>query len=192
MNAEICCLLQSGLVGGLETLCGQAYGAQQYQKLSIYTYSAIISLFLVAIPICVLWVFMDKLLILVGQDSSIAIEAKKYSLWLIPALFGGAIQKPLVRYLQTQSLTRPLLLTSLAALCFHVPVCWVMIFQFEFGIKGAAIAFSLSNWLYIVILVLYIRFSSSCVKSRAVLSMDSFRVIGQFFRLAVPSAVMVW
>ncbi|XP_031110302.1 protein DETOXIFICATION 3-like [Ipomoea triloba] len=183
--------LLSGLVGGLETLCGQAYGAQQYHKLSVYTYSAIISLFLVTMPISVLWIFMDKLLVLVGQEPSIAIEAKKYSLWLIPALLGGAIQKPLVRYLQTQSLTRPLLLSSLAALCFHVPVCWAMIFKLGLGNKGAAIAFSLANWLYIVILVVYVRYSSSCEKTRAVPSMDSFRVIGQFFRLAVPSAVMV-
>nr|GMC63985.1 protein DETOXIFICATION 14-like [Ipomoea batatas] len=183
--------LLSGLVGGLETLCGQAYGAQQYHKLSVYTYSAIISLFLVTMPISVLWIFMDKLLVLVGQEPSIAVEAKKYSLWLIPALLGGAIQKPLVRYLQTQSLTRPLLLSSLAALCFHVPVCWAMIFKFGLGNKGAAIAFSLANWLYIVILVVYVRYSSSCEKTRAVPSMDSFRVIGQFFRLAVPSAVMV-
>ncbi|KAH9790105.1 protein DETOXIFICATION 2 [Citrus sinensis] len=34
----------SGLAGGLETLCGQAFGAQQYQRLGIHTNSAIISL----------------------------------------------------------------------------------------------------------------------------------------------------
>lgn len=93
---------QSGLVGDLETLCGQAYGAQQYHKLITHTYTVIISLFLVCLPICMLWFFVDKLLILIGQDHEISIEARKYAIWVIPALFGGAISKPLFRYLQTQ------------------------------------------------------------------------------------------
>ncbi|XP_060194375.1 protein DETOXIFICATION 14-like [Lycium barbarum] len=183
--------LLSGLVGGLETLCGQAYGAQQYHKLSSYTYTAIISLFLVCIPICVLWFFMDKLLILTGQDHEISIEAHKYSLWVIPALFGGAISKSLVRYLQTQSLILPMLLSSLAVLCFHLPISWAFIFKLELGNIGAAIAFSISTWLYVLFLAFYVKFSSSCEKTRAPFSMDAFLGIREFFRLAVPSAVMV-
>ncbi|KAL0431354.1 UNVERIFIED_CONTAM: protein DETOXIFICATION 1 [Sesamum radiatum] len=112
--------LLSGLVGGLETLCGQAYGAKQYDKLGIYTYSAIFSLALVCIPVSVLWLFMEKLLVLMRQDPLVALEAQKYSLWLIPALFGAAISKPLVRYLQTQNLISPMLLSSFVVLCCHV------------------------------------------------------------------------
>ena len=61
-------MLQSGMAGGMETLCGQAFGAKQYQKLGTCTYSAIISLTLICLPVCVLWIFMDKFLSLVGQD----------------------------------------------------------------------------------------------------------------------------
>ncbi|KAM3363268.1 protein DETOXIFICATION 14-like [Capsicum galapagoense] len=183
--------LLSGLVGGLETLCGQAYGAQQYHKLSTYTYTAIISLFLVCVPICVLWFFMDKLLILIGQDHSISIEARKYSIWVIPALFGGAISKPLVRYLQTQSLILPMLVSSLAVLCIHLPISWAFIFKLELGNIGAAVAFSVSSWLYVLFLAIYVKYSRSCEKSRAPFSMDAFFGIREFFRLAVPSAVMV-
>lgn len=176
----------------METLCGQAYGAKQYHKLSTYTYTAIISLFLVCLPICVLWFFMDKLLILIGQDHEISIEARKYALWAIPALFGGAISKPLVRYLQTQSLILPMLLSSLAVLCLHLPISWGFIFKLELGNIGAAIAFSVSTWLYVLFLALHVSFSTSCEKTRTPFSMDVFLGINEFFRLAVPSAVMVW
>lgn len=71
----------------LETLCGQAYGAEQYRKLGIYTYGAIISLLLVCVPIALLWIFMEKLLIIIGQDPLISQEAGKYSIGLIPTLF---------------------------------------------------------------------------------------------------------
>ncbi|TYH74656.1 hypothetical protein ES332_D05G416000v1 [Gossypium tomentosum] len=107
--------LLSGMAGGLETLCGQAYGSQQYKKLGIYTYSAIISLILVCTPICILWIFMDKLLPLVGQDTLISYKARQYSLW----------------------------------------------------------------------------YSSTCEKTRSPLSKDAFLGVPQFFRLGVPSAIMV-
>ncbi|KAK2415257.1 protein DETOXIFICATION [Trifolium repens] len=88
----------SGMAGGLETLCGQAYGAEQFEKFGIYTYTAIISLTMVSAPITIIWIFMDKILILLGQDITVSLEARTYALWLIPALFGSAILKPLTRH----------------------------------------------------------------------------------------------
>ncbi|GKA73234.1 MATE efflux family protein [Tanacetum coccineum] len=63
------------MASALETLCGQAYGAGQYAKLSTYTYGAIISLIMVCFPISILWIYIDKLLILLGQDPLISAEA---------------------------------------------------------------------------------------------------------------------
>ncbi|XP_047334108.1 protein DETOXIFICATION 14-like [Impatiens glandulifera] len=183
--------LLSGLVGGLETLCGQAYGAQKYEKLGTYLYTAIISLMLSCLPICLLWIFMDKFLILIGQDVLISREARNYSLWLIPSLFGGAIVKPFVRFLQTQSLILPMLAFSFVVLCVHVIVSWVMIFKLEMGIRGAAIAVSFSTWLNAVMLVIYVKNSKACANTRATVSVDAFLGILEFFRFAIPSAVMV-
>lgn len=183
---------QSGLAGGLETLCGQAYGAQQYGKLGTYTYSAAISLALICLPICLLWIFMDKLLILTGQDPLISLKARNYSLWLIPGLFGSAIVKPLVRYLQTQSLTLPMLISSLIILGLHIPLCWCLVFKLELGNIGAAMAISLSSWVNVVLLGLYVMYSSACERTRISFSKDAFLVMGEFFRFAIPAAVMVW
>ena len=173
-------------------MCGQAYGAQQYQKLGIYTYSATISLALVCLPICLLWIFMDKFLILIGQDPLISLEARNYSIWLIPGLFGSAILKPLVRYLQTQSLFLPMLMSSLIILALHIPLCWCLVFKLELGNKGAAIAISISSWLNVALLGLYVKHSSACEKTRITFSKDALYVMGEFFRFAVPAAVMVW
>ncbi|XP_055803172.1 protein DETOXIFICATION 2-like [Solanum dulcamara] len=183
--------LLSGLVGGLETLSGQAYGATQWQKVGTYTYSAIISLFLVCIPISILWLFMDKLLILMGQDPVISVEASNYSIWLIPALFGGAVLRPLFRYLLIQSLIIPILLSAFLVLCLHISLSWLFIFQLGLGKSGAAIAFSFSIWTFVALLVFYISRSNSCERTRTRLNKDAFLAIGQFFRYATPSALMV-
>ncbi|KAG2715051.1 hypothetical protein I3760_03G058600 [Carya illinoinensis] len=179
-----------GMVGALETLCGQAYGAEQYQQLGIYTYCAIICLTLVCLPVSLLWMFVDKVLALLGQDPSISLEAGKYSIFLIPALFGYAVLQSLVRYLQSQGLIIPMLFTSCATLCFHVPLCWALTFNFKLGIIGAALANGLSYWFNVTMLGLYVRYSSACEKTRITFSKDVFRRITEFFRFAIPSAVM--
>ncbi|WMV14817.1 hypothetical protein MTR67_008202 [Solanum verrucosum] len=180
-----------GMSSALETLCGQAYGARQYRKVGTFSYSAIICLFLVCIPVSVLWIFTDKLLILMGQDPSIATEAGKYAICLIPTLFPYAILQSLVRYLQAQSLILPMLLNAVASLCFQVTICWVFIFKLNLGIVGAALSIGLSYWLNVILLMLYVKYSSACEKTRASFSTDVFLTIGDFFRLAIPSAVMV-
>lgn len=184
--------MQLGLANGLETLCGQAFGAEQYQKLGIYTYTSIISLTLVCFPISVLWIFTDKLLILIGQDHSISVVAQKYSIYLIPNLFCYAILQTLIRYLQTQSLILPMLYSTLATLCFHIPLCWVLVFKINLQVVGAALSINISHWVNVILLGLYVKFSRACEKTRPVFSMDIFRSIKEFFRFGIPSAMMVW
>ncbi|KAJ8770383.1 hypothetical protein K2173_014997 [Erythroxylum novogranatense] len=181
----------SGMAGGLETLCGQAYGAGEYQKLGTFTYSAIISLLIICPPICLLWILMDRILILTGQDPLIAYQARKYSVWLIPALFGTAVLKPLTRFLQTQSLTLPMLLSTISILFFHVTACWTLVYEIKLGETGAALAFGLSTWLNVALLGLYVKYSSTCAKTRAPFSRQAFRSVGKFYRFGVPSAMMI-
>ena len=180
------------MAGALETLCGQAYGAEQYQKLGIYTYCAVLSLTLVCLPVSLLWIYVDKLLTLLGQDPSISFEAGKYSICLIPSLFGYGILQSLVRYFQSQGLILPMLYTSCITLCFHVPVCWVLIFKCELGITGAALSIGLSYWLNAIMLGFYMTYSSTCEKTRISFSKDVFLSIREFFCFAIPSAVMAW
>lgn len=180
-----------GMSSALETLCGQAYGAKQYQKLGTQTYTAIFCLVLVCIPLSVLWMYLGKILVFVGQDPAISHEAGKFIMWLVPALFAYAILQPLVRYFQSQSLVMPMLFSSCACLCFHIPLCWVLVFKAGLYNIGAAIALCISFWLNVIFLVLYMMYSPTCAKTRAPISMEIFQGVGEFFRFAIPSAVMI-
>ncbi|XP_010427939.1 PREDICTED: protein DETOXIFICATION 14-like isoform X1 [Camelina sativa] len=180
-----------GLASALETLCGQAYGAKQYEKLGVHTYTTILSLYLVCIPLSVLWNYMGAILSLIGQDPLVAQEAGKFATWLIPALFAYATLQPLVQFFQAQSLIFPLIISSLSALCCHLVLCWSLVFKFGLGSVGAAIAIGVSYWLNVIVLGLYMKFSSSCSKSRATISMSVFRGMKEFFWLGIPSASMI-
>ncbi|CAN1174515.1 Protein DETOXIFICATION 14 [Linum perenne] len=180
-----------GMAGGLATLCGQAYGAGQYPKLGTYTYSGIISLFLVCPAICLLWAFTGKLLRATGQDPVVAAGARDFCLWSIIGLTGTAVVGPLTRFLQAQSVVVPMLLASTMAFCLHALMSWILAFKVKMGDASVAVAFGVSTWLNAAALALYVKFSGKFKETRAPLTWGAFRGIPEFFQIGLPAAVMV-
>lgn len=183
---------QLGMASALETINGQAFGAQQYKKLGTQTYTAIVSLIIVCIPLSILWINVENLLKFVGQDPQISHEAGVFTMWLIPSLFGYATLQPLIRYYQMQTLIFPMLISSCITLCFHIPLCWALVYKSGLKDIGGAVAMDLSTWLNVAILTLYMKYSPHCRKTCAPISMKIFEGMKEFFRFAIPSALMIW
>lgn len=180
------------MASALETLCGQAYGAKQYKKIGTQTYTAIFSLFIVCIPLSMLWIYIGRLLVFIGQDPHISHEAGRFIMCLIPTLFGTAALQPLVRYYLMQSMILPLIISSCVTIAIHVPLCWLLVYHTSFKNIGAAFAMDISIWLNVTILASYMRFSSACEKTRVPISLEILYGTKEFFRFAIPSAVMIW
>lgn len=134
---------------------------------------------------------MDKILVLMGQEPEIAMLAGRYAIWLIPALLANPFLQSLVRYFQVQNLMLPIFLSSCAALCLHIPLCWTLLFKAELGIIGAAISAGSAFWFNVILLGAYMRYSSKCEKSRALIFQDIFLSIKEFFSYGLPSALML-
>ncbi|KAG8373759.1 hypothetical protein BUALT_Bualt11G0058600 [Buddleja alternifolia] len=120
-----------------------------------------------------------------GQDPLVSTEAGKFAIWLIPAIFPYAILQLLIRYLQTQSLILPMLLSSLASLFVNLSLCRVFVFKLKLGNGGAAVSIGLSYWLNVIVLGVYVKYSS------ALFSKEVFSCLGEFFRYPIPSAIML-
>ncbi|MCO5549228.1 hypothetical protein L7F22_002695 [Adiantum nelumboides] len=179
-----------GLGSALETLCGQAFGAGEYRKVGIYMQRAMVVLSIAAVPIAVIWVFMEQIFLAVGQDAQLASKAGAYGVWLTPGLFAISFYMPLVKFLQTQSLVVPLFGCFTITLIIHIPICWFLVFHTSLGYKGAAVANSISVWITVLSLTLYVRFSPKCEASRAPLSLEAVKDLRGYLKLAVPSAMM--
>lgn len=180
-----------GMSCALETICGQAYGAQQYRKFGVQIYTAIVCLTLACLPLTLVWIYLGKILILFGQDPLISQEAGKFAVCMIPALLAYGPLQTLVRYFLMQSLISPLVISSCVSLCFHVAFCWLLVFKSALGNLGAAFSIGTSYWLNVIFLGLYMKFSSECERTRVPISMELFHGIGEFFRYAIPSAGMI-
>ncbi|XP_038880135.1 protein DETOXIFICATION 16-like isoform X2 [Benincasa hispida] len=180
-----------GLASALDTFCGQSYGAKQYHMLGIHMERAIIVLLLVSIPLAFIWANTGEILKLLGQDAQISVEAGKYAKCLIPCLFAHGLVQCLNRFLQTQNVVFPMMMSSGIAALLHIPLCWVMVFKAGLGTRGAAVANSISYWINALILILYVKLSSSCSKSWTGFSGLAFHNVPYFLKLAIPSTVMV-
>lgn len=181
-----------GMASALDTFCGQSYGAKQYHMLGIYMQRAMFVLSLVSIPLAVIWANTGEILKLLGQDAQISAEAGKYAKCLIPCLFAHGLVQCLNRFLQTQNIVFPMMMSSGIAALLHIALCWVMIFKAGLETRGAALANSISYWINALILILYVKFSSSCSESWTGFSAQAFHNISYFLKLAIPSTVMVW
>ncbi|WRX19449.1 Multi antimicrobial extrusion protein - like 10 [Theobroma cacao] len=179
-----------GMSTALETLCGQSYGAKQYRMLGIHTQRAMFVLSLISIPLAIVLANTGSILAAIGQDPEISQAAGVYARFMIPSLFAYAILQCLLRFLRTQNNVFPMVLSSGITTLIHIFVCWILVFKFGLGNKGAALAGSISYWINVLALAFYIKLSPSCAETWTSFSRESMHEIFAFLRLAVPSAVM--
>lgn len=176
----------------LETLCGQAYGAGHHRMLGVHTQRAVVVLLASSIGLAIVWYYTRFILVSLGQDVEISAGAGNFNRWMIPGLFAFGVLQCLVRFLQTQNIVFPMMISSAATVVFHVFLCWLLSFKLELGIRGAALANAVSYWINALLLGLYVRFSSACAETFTGFTREAFNDVLAFLRLAVPSALMIW
>lgn len=142
-----------GLSGGLEPVCGQAFGAGNYKLLGSSLYRGIFLLLLTSVPIGLLWLKVESFLVHLGQDRAISEVAGTYLLFLLPDLVATSLLEPLRIYLRSQCITKPMMTCSAIAVALHVPI---NIFLHRLGVKGAALAICWSDFNVVVLLVVYV------------------------------------
>lgn len=176
----------------LDTLCGQAFGAEQHHLLGVYKQRAMLVLTLTSIPISLVWAYTGEILVFFRQDPEIAAGAGSYIRFMIPALFLSGMLQCHTRFLQMQNVVLPVMLSSAVTAVVHVAFCWLLVFKLGLGTKGAALGNVVSNFFNLSFLAVYVRLSPSCKASWAGFSGEAFRGIPAFLKLAVPSALMQW
>ncbi|GMH21389.1 hypothetical protein Nepgr_023231 [Nepenthes gracilis] len=183
--------LLMGMASALDTLCGQTFGAKQYHMLGIHMQRAMLILLFVSLPLAVIWANTRSILVAFGQHHQIAEEAGLYARHMIPSLFAYGLLNCLIKFLQTQNIVIPMMISSGITTLLHILVCWTLVFKAGLGSRGAALANGLSYWINVLLLALYVKFSSSCAKTWTGFSKEALHSIPNFLRLAVPSACMI-
>ncbi|XP_011047999.1 PREDICTED: protein TRANSPARENT TESTA 12-like isoform X1 [Populus euphratica] len=183
--------LMLGMGSAVETLCGQAYGAQKYEMLGIYLQRSTVLLMATGIPLMMIYIFSKSLLILLGESDTIASAAAIFVYGLIPQIFAYAANFPIQKFLQAQSIIFPSAYISIGVLVVHLLLSWIAIYKLGWGLLGASLVLSLSWWVLVGAQFVYILASRNFKHTWKGFSLQAFSGLWEFFKLSIASAVML-
>ncbi|CAN4083798.1 unnamed protein product [Withania somnifera] len=167
--------LMLGMGSAVETLCGQAYGANRYEMLGVYLQTSTIVLTLTGIPLAVVYLFSKNQYLCIG---------------LIPQIFAYAVNFPIQKFLQSQSIVASSAFISLGTLFVHLLLSWIIVYKIGLGLIGASLVLSLSWWI-VVAQFIYILRSEKCKNTWTGFRWEAFGGLWQFVKLSAASAVML-
>ncbi|XP_015936101.1 protein DETOXIFICATION 40-like [Arachis duranensis] len=183
--------LMLGMGSAVETLCGQAFGAQRFEMLGVYLQRSTVLLSLAGVVLTVIYVFSEPILVFLGESPRIASAAALFVYGLIPQIFAYAVNFPIQKFLQAQSIVAPSAYISAATLVLHLIVSWVVVYKVGLGLLGASLVLSLSWWIIVIAQFVYIVKSERCKDTWRGFSTQAFSGLPQFFKLSAASAVML-
>ncbi|KAE8658205.1 FRIGIDA-like protein 4a-like [Hibiscus syriacus] len=181
----------SGLALGMDPLCSQAFGAQRHKLLSLTLHRYVVFLLFTSIFISFLWINMFNIMVYLQQDHNITRIGQRYLLFSLLDLFTNSFVHPIRIYLRAQGITRPVALASFFGTFLHLPISFVLVSHFNFGVSGVAASASISNFFVLISLVAYIWVSGIHEPTWEKPSFECLTGWKSLLKLAVPSCVLV-
>ncbi|KAJ4887283.1 MATE efflux family protein [Raphanus sativus] len=180
-----------GMGSAVETLCGQAHGAHRYDMLGVYLQRSTVVLIITCLPMSLLFIFSKPLLNILGEPEQVASMASLFVYGMLPVIFAYAVNFPIQKFLQAQSIVTPSAYISAAALVIHLVLSWVAVYRLGLGLLALSLVHSFSWWIIVGAQIVYIKMSPRCRRSWEGFSWKAFEGLWDFFRLSAASAVML-
>ncbi|KAK0217849.1 MOP flippase [Armillaria fumosa] len=181
----------------LDTLGSQAFtGGSRPTDLSIHFQRCIILLWILLIPVCILWAFIEPVLLALGQPEILSNDVQRFLRVLIIGAPGYIGFESLKKYLQCQGIMGAS--TAVLAVVFPINIGLNMLFVHftSLGLLGSPVALSLTYWIAFALLSVYTAWSpahhqNGCwggLQLGAVFHLHSCYL---FLKLAIPGILMV-
>eukprot|EP00299_Pterocystis_sp_00344_P015344 c7658_g1_i2.p1 GENE.c7658_g1_i2~~c7658_g1_i2.p1 ORF type:complete len:340 (+),score=39.07 c7658_g1_i2:173-1192(+) len=144
----------------LDTLLSQCYGAGNFRAYGEWFVTGIQMCFVVFVPIFAFVWNSEKLLLALGQDPHLAKLGGEFSRWLLLGILPFFCSYTFSVYLQVQHVTKPMVWVGVATNVLNVLFNYWFIFELDMGLKGSALATSLSRWfqclIFLFLVVCYV------------------------------------
>ncbi|KAG8587611.1 hypothetical protein GDO81_005721 [Engystomops pustulosus] len=146
----------SGLASACDTLMSQTYGGQNVKRVGIILQRGILILLLCCFPCWAIFINTEQVLLLCRQNPDVARLTQKYVMVFIPALPVVFLYQLQTRYLQSQGIIWPQVITGFAVNLFNVAVNAIFMYGLKLGVVGSAWANTISQFAMSGLLFLYI------------------------------------
>ncbi|KAJ5102376.1 hypothetical protein NUU61_004598 [Penicillium alfredii] len=180
----------SGLATSLDTLCAQAYGSGKRKLVGLQMLRMVWFLWLVTIPIAVLWYFSEHILTKIVPETEVAAMAGLYLKIALLGAPGYACFESGKRYLQAQGVFSASLYVLIVCAPLNAFLNWFFVWKLQWGFIGAPIAVAITENLLPLCLFVYVYFAvgSECWCG---FTKRAFQNWGPMIRLALPGLIMV-
>lgn len=180
----------------MDTLGSQAFTGGTPTDLSVHFQRGLVLLWLLFIPIAILWANIRPVLMALGQTADLSNNVEEYLTVLIiggPAYIGF---ESLKKYLQCQGIMTYSTITLTLIFPVNVGLNIALVHFTPLKLVGSALALSLSYWLIFIFLGLMTYFSPTHSSNGAWSRISTRRILDPrgcmtFLKLALPGIVMV-
>nr|XP_055036434.1 multidrug and toxin extrusion protein 1-like isoform X3 [Misgurnus anguillicaudatus] len=181
----------SGLASACDTLISQTFGSNNLKRVGVILQRGILILLLACFPCWALFINTEPILLAVKQSPRVASLSQRYVNIFIPALPASFMYQLQARYLQNQGIIWPQVITGAVGNVINVLINYIFIHLLDLGVAGSAAANTISQYTLAVFLHIYIRWRGLHKATWDGWSRDCLQEWGAFFRLALPSMIML-
>ncbi|XP_054857522.1 multidrug and toxin extrusion protein 1 [Eublepharis macularius] len=181
----------TGLASVCDTLMSQTYGSKNVKRVGTILQRGILILLLFCFPCWAVFVNTERILLFFKQDPEVSRLTQVYVMIFIPALPAAFIYQLQTRYLQSQAILLPQVVTGMAANVLNVIMNVIFLYTFKLGVVGSAWANTLSQNTQTLLLFFYVWWKKIHKETWGGWTTDCLQEWGSFMRLAVPSMLMI-
>lgn len=140
---------------GLEAIASQAYGYESYELVGVYLQKSIVLGWLLLIPICILFGFMQSILVVIGIDAATAEIAWNFMMLSIPHTFFVALADQVKAFLHAQNIFDLPTYASVISMALHFGMCYFFIIHLGWSYYGAALSINLCEGFRVILMILF-------------------------------------
>ncbi|ETW09589.1 hypothetical protein H310_00132 [Aphanomyces invadans] len=125
-----------GFAVALCTLCGQAYGAQNYELVGIWLQLGIFFLTMFSIPVCISFFYVEHIFVYLCDDAEVLGYASTYSRYSALSIWPQCVYYALRQYFQAQEIVTPATVINMLSVGVCIGANQVLIYGIEGVLPG--------------------------------------------------------
>jgi MATE family multidrug resistance protein len=193
-NLYINCFLLSialGLVGGMETLCSNSYGAKNYYLLGVYTNRTRLIVFTVVFSLVIFnFFFALKIIKSFSMDDQVFYYASRFfnlaQLYVIVDMF-FAIN---FRYMNIIKKSHVTLIILVISISLHPLWCWIFITKLDLDSLGFGLSLVCAQSVNTILTTLYIHIANPLPESYFWFNKDCFTGWWDYLKFSLPTLAL--
>ncbi|RHY17837.1 hypothetical protein DYB36_009984 [Aphanomyces astaci] len=144
-----------GFSVSLCTLCGQAYGARNYELVGIWFQLGVVTLSVISIAMGLSFLYVGPMLAMLSSDAETLALATVFCRYSVLSVWPQCVNCALRQYLQAQEIIAPGTVVSFLSVPICIAANYLFIFYLEFGFVGSPLAQFVADAFQPVALFLY-------------------------------------